>query len=213
MTVPWRFHDGDMIWVTAPLAARGFHPELPKYGFGDPTSYRIIEDVVGATLVTGAVRHGAECFNFYFPQELDDEFLVIWDGFTNPPWKSFKEEALRHFLTERVKEGYGFPINPVWPVRDKGWYDVLNALQGNPEAASNLKSWFPPESGVLDKIKKMHSSSSEGFKVLKKEKVVEAPRPESADKGKDKKPGTVTGMLGNFFGGGDQNGEVNPNSA
>ena len=26
----------------------------------------------------GAVRHGAECFNFYFPQELDPEFLVVW---------------------------------------------------------------------------------------------------------------------------------------
>ena len=29
----------------------------------------------------GAVRHGAECFNFYFPQELDREYLVIYEGF------------------------------------------------------------------------------------------------------------------------------------
>ena len=29
----------------------------------------------------GAVRHGAECFNYLFPQELDPEFLVIWDGY------------------------------------------------------------------------------------------------------------------------------------
>ena len=39
----------------------------------------------------GAVRHGAECFNFYFPQELDPDFLIVWDGFANeppdnPPW-------------------------------------------------------------------------------------------------------------------------------
>lgn len=47
---------------------RGFHPTLPEFGFGDPTSYRLIEDVVNVTRVCGAVRHGAECFNFYFPQ-------------------------------------------------------------------------------------------------------------------------------------------------
>ena len=34
---------------------------------------------VHSTVACGAVRHGAECFNYYFPQEMDDEFLVIWD--------------------------------------------------------------------------------------------------------------------------------------
>ena len=62
-----------------------------QYGFGDPTSYDLIGQVVDATASCGAVRHGAECFNFLFPQDLDDEFLVVWDGFTSPPWKSFKE--------------------------------------------------------------------------------------------------------------------------
>ena len=55
---------------------------LPKYGFGDATSYRLCGDAVKATLSSGAVRHGAECFNFYFPQELDDEYLVVWEGLT-----------------------------------------------------------------------------------------------------------------------------------
>ena len=50
------------------------HPELPKYGFGDPTSYGLIGAIVDAMRVCGAVRHGAECFN-YFPQELDAEFV------------------------------------------------------------------------------------------------------------------------------------------
>ena len=54
---------------------------LPEFGFGDPTSYRLIEDVVDTLVVCGAVRHGAECFNFGFPQELDPDFLVIWDGY------------------------------------------------------------------------------------------------------------------------------------
>ena len=45
-------------------AAKGFHPELPKYGFGDATSYGLIGEIVKATSGCGAVRHGAECFNF-----------------------------------------------------------------------------------------------------------------------------------------------------
>ena len=53
----------------------------PRYGFGDPTSYSLIEGVVATTAGCGAVRHGAECFNFYFPQELDDAFLIALPGY------------------------------------------------------------------------------------------------------------------------------------
>lgn len=41
------------------------------------------------------------------------------------------EPELREFLLERAKEGFTFPINPVWPVRDVGWYEVLQALRDN----------------------------------------------------------------------------------
>ena len=44
---------------------KGFHPALPKYGSGDPTSYGLIGSIVGAMSMCGAVRHGAEYFNFY----------------------------------------------------------------------------------------------------------------------------------------------------
>jgi len=30
--------------------AKGFHPTLPEFGFGDPTSYKLIEDVVRARI-------------------------------------------------------------------------------------------------------------------------------------------------------------------
>jgi len=184
---------------------RGFHPELPKYGFGDPTSYRLIEDVVTVTEVCGAVRHGAECFNFYFPQELDDEFLVIWDGFSNPPWQSFKEPDLRQFLLERVKDGFSFPINPVWPVRDQGWIEVLNSLLASPDGAKNLKSWFPTESGVIEKIRAIHSANPGGFKVLKKDE--KPPTPQQASRPgsgggqptQTKKSGGSMSMLTNFM--------------
>ena len=94
---------------------RGFHPEIPEFGFGEPVSTRLIQDVIACTASCGAVRHGAECFNFWFPQELDKDFLVIWDGFSDPPWQSFKEPDLRRFLLERAKEGFSFPLNPCWP--------------------------------------------------------------------------------------------------
>ena len=140
--------------------------KLPKYGFGDETSYNLIGQIVDAMSACGAVRHGAECFNFYFPQELDPDFLVVWDGFAeSPPWRTFKEPDLRPFLLERAKEGYSFPINPVWPVRDKGWLEVLQALQATEEASANLKSWFPPESGVLERIVGLQKQYPDGFVV------------------------------------------------
>ena len=49
-------------------AKKGFHPEIPPYGFGDPVSYGMISNAVEGLSKSGAARHGAECFNFYFPQ-------------------------------------------------------------------------------------------------------------------------------------------------
>ena len=143
--------------------ANGFHPIPPKFGFGDPTSCALISDVVDVTRDCGAVRHGAECFNFWFPQELDDEFLVVWDGFSNPPWQSFSEPDLRLFLLARISEGFCLPINPVWPVRDPGWFEVLEALMKTHEGNSTLRAWFPPESGIMSKIEAIHCQHPTGF--------------------------------------------------
>eukprot|EP00931_Biecheleriopsis_adriatica_P075031 TRINITY_DN48994_c0_g1_i1.p1 TRINITY_DN48994_c0_g1~~TRINITY_DN48994_c0_g1_i1.p1 ORF type:complete len:817 (-),score=184.81 TRINITY_DN48994_c0_g1_i1:32-2482(-) len=145
-------------------AAKGFHPEIPKYGFGDPTSVRIISDVVNVTSPCGAVRHGAECFNFYFPQELDDEFLVVWDGYSNPPWRQLDEDELRSFLLERADEGFVFPINPVWPMRDIGWYDVLQALRNTEEGKQALECWLTEDN--LSKIDEVHEDCPDGFQVV-----------------------------------------------
>ena len=66
--------------VLKKAAQDGFHPKIPALGFGDDTSVNIVQTFVNVLRPCGAVRHGAECFNYYFPQELDDEFLVVWDG-------------------------------------------------------------------------------------------------------------------------------------
>jgi len=152
-------------WLTilAEEKKNGFHPHLPKYGFGDPTSYRLIGDVVKQTETCGAVRHGAECCNFMFPQELDDEFLVVWHGFPSKPWAYYTEEQVREWLIERAKEGFTIPLNPVWPVRDQGWYEVLQVLRQSEEAQPALEQWFPSSSGILDLIDSIHKECPKGF--------------------------------------------------
>jgi CRP-like cAMP-binding protein len=170
-------------------AANGFHPTLPKYGFGDPVSYGLIGQIVDAMSVCGAVRHGAECFNFYFPQELDDEFLVVWDGFSHPPWKSFKEPELRKFLIDRCADGYSFPLNPVWPVRDPGWLEVLHALRAQETGRANLRSWFPPESGVLEQIEALQRRFPKGFTVVDEEDAKPPTPVKAAGNGSDAEGG------------------------
>jgi hypothetical protein len=73
--------------VLKKAAREGHYPEMPRFGFGDPKSYSIMKSAVSRLRLTGAVRHGAECFNYYFPQDLDDEYLVIANDLPgNKPW-------------------------------------------------------------------------------------------------------------------------------
>ena len=143
----------------------GFHPEIPEYGFGDPTSYRLIEEVIKATNISGAVRHGAECFNFYFPQEFDSEYLVVWQGFSGKPWAYYDPQALQKFLLERVEEGFSFPINPIWPLRDPGWYEIFSALQRRQDAREVMVAWFPPHRRVVECIESIHLDFPNGFQT------------------------------------------------
>lgn len=148
----------------------GFHPKIPEYGFGDATSYRLIEGIVDATCESGAVRHGAECFNFYFPQELDDNFLVVWEGFCeahdDKPWAYMDEGDLREFLEKRVEENYAMPLNPIWCVRDEGWYKVLEAQMANPSCSEALKAWYPDKSGILEKIQELNKEFPQGLQQV-----------------------------------------------
>jgi len=170
----------------------GFHPKMPKYGFGDETSYQLIESAVEWTKATGAVRHGAESFNFYFPQELDEEFLIVWDEFPDKPWAYKTEEQLREFLLERIDDGYCFPLNPVWPVRDAGWYQIFDALDKSPGAQHAMEAWYPPDSGISQRIRDIHAEFPLPFhsngkpthlQRLRKTKTEDCDACESADLG------------------------------
>lgn len=148
---------------------KGFHPKIPRFGFGDPKSYSIIENAVARLGKDGAVRHGAECFNYYFPQELDEEFLVISHVFEEGlPWQYMDAEGLQEFLSARVDDNYTFPLNPKWILCDPGWkiiYDKLLASE-NEEVKASMQVWFPEESGVRDQIEEIHSRHSEGFQRI-----------------------------------------------
>lgn len=48
--------------VLKKAAREGFYPEMPRFGFGDPKSYSIMENAVTRLSHSGAVRHGAEWY-------------------------------------------------------------------------------------------------------------------------------------------------------
>jgi len=75
---------------------------------------------------------------------------------------------LREFLLERVHEGYVFPLNPVWPVRDKGWWEILQAMLKHEEAKKCLNSWLPPEIKYLEKAQDLHDKYKDGFMIVQK---------------------------------------------
>ena len=85
---------------------RGFKPAIPEFGLGDATSLRLLRGAAEITHCSGAVRHAAECFNFYFPQPLDEQYLVLWSGFAPQAWAYLDEPALRAFLVDRVADGF-----------------------------------------------------------------------------------------------------------
>ena len=145
--------------------SKGFHPNIPRFGFGDPKSYSIMENAVKRFSRDGAVRHGSECFNYYFPQELDDEFLVISDKFDGVPWKYMDAEGMQDFLCTRLNEGFTFPLNPKWILCDPGWKDIYDQLVAskNETVQASMQIWFPPSSGVREQIEDICARHPDGF--------------------------------------------------
>jgi hypothetical protein len=125
-----------------------------------------MECAVSRLSMCGAVRHGAECFNFWFPQELDDEFLLVSDMLPgNVPWKYVGVTELQEFLYDKIEEGFTFPLNPKWVLCDEGWkriYDRLMISESN-NVQESLDIWFPTESGIRERIETIHERHPRGF--------------------------------------------------
>ena len=73
----------------------------------------------------------AECFNYYFPQELDDEFLVIGGNLGGAKYKYMKLNELQEFLSGCIDLGFTFPLNPKWVLCDQGWKALWDKLIGS----------------------------------------------------------------------------------
>jgi Domain found in Dishevelled, Egl-10, and Pleckstrin (DEP) len=143
----------------------GFHPLIPKFGFGDPKSYSLIENAVDRLTRDGSVRHGAESFNFYFPQEQDEKFLVIFDGLGAVPWQYMDGDEVRQFLSQRIDDGFTFPLNPKWVLCDPGWKELYDKLISSEkeDIVNSMKIWYPPESGIRELIQDISTRHPEGF--------------------------------------------------
>lgn len=143
----------------------GFHPSIPPYGFGDIKSYSIMRNAIERLTADGSVRHGAESFNYYFPQDLDDKYLVVSDRLDPVPWRYMDDASLRAFLMEQVDMGYTFPLNPKWILCDPGWKALYDKLLSSDQVdiINSMKIWFPPESGVREEIEEICSRNPEGF--------------------------------------------------
>jgi hypothetical protein len=109
------------------------------------------------------VRHGAECFNFYFPQELDDEFLIVSESFPEK-WRYVSISELQDFLLQKIQEGYTFPLNPKWILCDdlrwKSLYDQLLESKA-PYVKDSINSWFPEN--VRRRIESIRRRHPDGF--------------------------------------------------
>lgn len=148
---------------------KGFHVDLPKYGFADPKSYSMMAHAVDRLSTHGSVRHGAECFNYYFPQDLDDEFLVVTNNQVNGPWVKYTKDGLLQFLSDKIDEGFMFPLNPKWVLCDPGWMKLWDKQMAttNESAKKALASWYPPGCGVRESIERIHKTYPNAFQVIK----------------------------------------------
>lgn len=144
-------------------ASKGFHPTMPRYGFGDPISYGIMESAVSTLKENGSVRHGAECFNYYFPQELDSEFLIVSDRLPGASWKYVGAQELQRFLLDRIEDGFTFPLNPKWVLCDDGWKEIYDRLVSSkqPNVQDSLKVWFPV--AVRERMESVSERHPRGF--------------------------------------------------
>ena len=124
-----------------------------------------MEHAAKKLISTGAVRHGSECFNYNFPQEIDDMFLLISDTLKPVPWKYVNVKDLQSILSQKIREGFVFPLNPKWILCDPGWKKIYDELMASDALYADLSKdvWFPPYSGIRDRIEQIHARHPNGF--------------------------------------------------
>jgi hypothetical protein len=76
------------------------------------------------------------------------------------------EAGLTEILSQKIDQGFTFPLNPKWVLSDANrWYELYQKLlmSDKEETRQSMNIWFPPESGVREQIERVHALRPEGF--------------------------------------------------
>ena len=106
-------------------------------------------------------RHEHNCsFNYYFPQDLDDEFLFVSQniGENDIPWKYVGVDELQDVLAAKIEEGFCFPLNPKWILMDPGWMQLYQhqLTSKHRHVQESMDIWFPKDSGLREDIERIY---------------------------------------------------------
>ena len=78
---------------------------------------------------------------------MDEHYLVVSDTFDGVPWRYVNSEQLIDVLSEKIDQGFTFPLNPKWILCDSGWKKVYDKLVGSQKAnvQDSMRIWYPDE--------------------------------------------------------------------
>ena len=95
---------------------------------------------------------------------MDDKFLVISDTLPGQvPWKYVDINELKEILSEKIDDGFAFPLNPKWVLCDEGWKDLYDKLLASekPNVQDAMNVWYPAD--VRKRIDAISSKHPNGF--------------------------------------------------
>ncbi len=78
-------------------------------------------------------------------------------------WKYADIDELKEILSEKIDDGFAFPLNPKWILCDEGWKDLYDKLLASeaPNVQDAMKVWYP--SDVRERIAAISSKHPAGF--------------------------------------------------
>ena len=67
-------------------------------------------------------------------------------------------------LSEKIDDGFAFPLNPKWVLCDEGWKDLYDKLLASekPNVQDAMNVWYPAD--VRERIDAISSNHPNGFK-------------------------------------------------
>jgi len=90
---------------------------------------------------------------------------LISDTLKPVPWKYVNVKDLQAILSDKIAEGFVFPLNPKWILCDPGWKKVYDELMASDALYADLSKdvWFPPHNGIRERIEDIHKRHPNGF--------------------------------------------------